>query len=75
MESQILMAVYEADKWIKDLEKIEGEVKCVSRVHSHCISVRFKNGNRYKIGIEKISSSCCLDQEMDRILDEQENQL
>jgi hypothetical protein len=75
MESQRLMAMYEVEKWIKDLEKIEGDVRCVSRIHSNCVSVRFANGNRYKIRIGKISSSCCLDQELDRIIDEQENQL
>ena len=71
MESQVLMAAYEAEKWIKDLEKIEGEVRYVSRIHSNSLSVRFASNSRYRLSITKISDSCCLDEEMDRILDEQ----
>ena len=63
MESQRLMAVFEVEKWIKDLEKIEGEVTSTSRIHSHCLSVKFKSGSSYKLGISKTES--CRTPDMD----------
>lgn len=70
MESQKLMAVSEAENWINELQRIEGEVISVSRINSKCLSVRFKNNTRYKLSMIKTTDSCCLDDHSEIIINE-----
>ena len=45
------------EEWIKDVERVEGYVTNISKMHNSCISIKFKSGKAYKLSFALSSNA------------------